>query len=382
MKKIWSSEEVLAMATGRRSFMKGVSAFGGGLMMGPVFMTQAKAAKDLTLQTMVWEGWDMMDEMAAWRAAQGGVNFEAQAIGVQEDVNTRLGVSNPPPIDIAVYNQGYADLYINTLKLNRPLDPAKIPNYNADDIFDAFYMKEIWAQDGKLYGVPIGWGINVPSFNPAVIPEIKSYKDMLAPELKGKLVFPDDTLAVWPVAARLVGLGDKFPFLSHDELAMVFDNLALYRAQTKVVSPTYGDVVSLLVSGEADVMFAGWTGVPAEAAKQGLQLKLTIPEEGAGTWCDSWFMPQSCDNEELAYGYLNESTSAEVQAAISNRNVCATVNKKAVPMLSEEVRSIVDFDNVDAVLKSAPLTGIPPLESEEFATYADWLNAWNEFKAL
>lgn len=48
MKKIWSSEEVLAMATGRRSFMKGVSAFGGGLMMGPVFMTQAKAAKDLT----------------------------------------------------------------------------------------------------------------------------------------------------------------------------------------------------------------------------------------------------------------------------------------------------------------------------------------------
>ncbi|TIU04035.1 MAG: extracellular solute-binding protein, partial [Mesorhizobium sp.] len=171
---------------------------------------------------------------------------------------------NPPPFDAAEYNQGYADLYIDVLKIANPLDKAKLPNYNKDNLFDVFYDKPTWYRNGQLYGVPYAWGLNALVYNPALMEKPTSYEDLLKPEMKGKIAFVDDTLATWPIAARMAGLGDKFPNVSRDEMKAIFDNLTKYRDQSRIISLTYGDLVSLFVSGEVAALFCGWTGIPVE----------------------------------------------------------------------------------------------------------------------
>ncbi|WP_334174610.1 extracellular solute-binding protein [Pseudoxanthobacter sp.] len=384
MKHIWSTDDILNAAMGRRSFLGGLAALTGGVALAPLLPGLARAADVKApsgdMEIMAWEGWELTDELADWRKANG-VNVAVTAIGNQDDVTIRFRVPNPPPFDLAEYNQGYADLYIDVLKIAKALDRTQIPNYNPENLFDVFYDKPTWYRNGNLYGIPYAWGLNSIVYNPKLMAKPTTYKDLLKPELKGKIAFVDDTLATWPIAARLAGLGDKFPNVTPDEMKAIFDNLNLYRAQSRIVSPTYGDIVSLFVSGEIAALFSGWTGVPVETAKQGVTTEYTIPEEGAGTWCDAWFMPPAVDNPAAAYAFMNMAISPEVQAKVVVRNAAGVVSSKAVPLLPPETRALFDYSDVAGIFKSSPLLGIPPLESDKYATYADWVNAWNEFKA-
>jgi len=380
MRKIWSTDDIMRASMDRRAFLGGASALAAGAALGPFIPGQAHAAARGDIQIMAWEGWELTEELADWRA-KNGINVEVSAMGNQDDVTTKFNTPNPPPFDAAEYNQGYSELYIDVLKITKPLDKSKLPNYSQDNLFDVFYDKPTWFRDGQLYGVPYAWGLNALVYNPALMEKPTSYEDLLKPELKGKIAFVDDTLATWPIAARMAGLGDKFPKVTPDEMKAIFDNLKLYRDQSRIISLTYGDLVSLFVSGEVVALFCGWTGIPQETEKQGVKTEYTIPKEGAGTWCDAWFLPKSVDNEDAAYAFCNMAISPEVQAKVVTRNAAGTVSSKAVELLPPETKALFDYSDVPGIFKSAPLLGIPPLESTEHATYADWVAAWNEFKA-
>lgn len=379
MKRIWSANEIMNVAMGRRAFLQGATALTGAALAGP-FMPRTAAAASGDLQIMAWEGFDLNQELADW-LKQNGVTLEFSAMGSQDDVTNKFSVPNPPPFDAAEYNQGYSQLYIDVLKITKPLDTSKIPNYNKDNLFEVFYNQPTWYRNGNLYGVPYAWGLNSLVYNPAMMDKPTSYEDLLKPELKGKVAIVDDTLATWPIAARLAGLGDKFPNVTKDEMKAIYDNLKKYRDQTRTISLTYGDVVSLFVSGEIAALFCGWTGIPVETAKQNLKTEYVIPKEGAGTWCDAWFMPPSVDNPDTAYEFINLAISPEIQAKVAARNSSGVVSSKAVELLPAETKALFDYSDVPGIFKSSPLLGIPPLESTEFATYADWVAAWNEFKA-
>lgn len=381
MRKIWSTDEILKMAQmNRRGFLGGATALAGGAMMGPLMPGSARAAASGEMQIIAWEGFQLTDELADWRE-KNGVSVEFSAMGNQDDVTAKFNNPNPPPFDAAEYNQGYADLYLDVLKLTKPLDPAKMSNYTPDNLFDVFYNKPTWYRNDTLYGLPYAWGLNALVYNPKLTEKPASYNDLLKPELKGKIALVDDTLATWPIAARLVGLGDKFPNLTKDEMNKVFENLRRFRDHARIVSLTYGDLVSLFVSGEVVALFCGWTGIPLETGKSGVVTEYTIPQEGAATWCDAWFMPHSVDNEETAYEFLNLSVSPEIQAKVAARNACGVVSSKAVDLLAPETKALFDYSDVPGIFKSSPLLGIPPLESDTLATYEEWVAAWNEFKA-
>ncbi|TIT92576.1 MAG: extracellular solute-binding protein, partial [Mesorhizobium sp.] len=255
MRKIWSTNEIMQTAMGRRAFLGGAASLAGSAVLGPLFSGAARAAGG-DIQIMAWEGFELTDELAEWRA-KNEVNVQVSAIGNQDDVTTKFSVPNPPPFDAAEYNQGYADLYIDILKITKPLDRAQLSNYSKDNLFDVFYEKPTWFRDSKLFGVPYQWGLNALVYNPALMAKPESYEDLLKPELKGKIALVDDTLATWPIAARMAGLGDKFPNVTHDEMKAIFANLTKYRDQSRTISLTYGDLVSLFVSGEIAALFCG-----------------------------------------------------------------------------------------------------------------------------
>ena len=250
MKKIWSTDEILnAMTMSRRSFLAGsTAAAAAGVFSAPFLPNTARAAVGGDIQIMAWEGWELVDELKEWRE-KNGVNIEVSAMGNQDDVTTKFNTPSPPPFDAAEYNQGYADLYIDVLKITKPLDLAKLPNYNKDNLFDVFFDKPTWFRNGQLHGVPYAWGLNTIVYNPKMMEKPTSYTDLLKPELKGKIVLVDDTLVTWPVAATLAGF-NTFPNLTKEEMAQTFEHLKLYRDQARLISLTYGDVVSLMVSGE------------------------------------------------------------------------------------------------------------------------------------
>ena len=149
----------------------------------------------------------------------------------------------------------------------------------------------------------------------------------------------------------------------------------------RVIALTYGDVISMFVSGEILAIFCGWSGIPVETAKQKVETAYVIPKEGATMWCDAWFTPISVANVETAHAFINEAVSPSVQAKVAKAVTAGTVNKKAVPLMDADTRALFDYNDLDKVFKEAPLLGIPPRQSDTIATYSDWVDAWNQFKA-
>lgn len=382
MKKHWTNEDIVGALTGtptRRQFLQGGAALAAGAYLAPCFANSAQAAGLGELKLLAWEGFSFQQELADF-LKEKGIALTVSTISTQDDVQVRLSGATPTAIDVTSYNQGYAELYGKALKIMQPLDLERLPNYNEADIFPEFYHQPAWFWDGDLYGVVMGWGVNTIVYNPDLVPEPKSYKDLLQPEYTGKIAFIDDSLANWPIFARIAGFGDKYPNLTTDELATVFEAMQPYRDQSKVFASSIGDVVNLFSNGEIGVLFCGWSGTPSETIKQNVTTKYTIPAEGGAIWSDAFFIPKSAQNLDAAYAYINEILSPEAQAEHARLTLSGTINRKAVPLMDEATRQLFDYDNLKDIFDKSPLPAIPPLQSEDYATFEQWVTATADFK--
>lgn len=364
----------------RRALLAATGAAGLQVAFGRMLTTPAQAADPKELQIMAWEGYDMTNELADWRQ-ENGVSVQTISIATQDDVQAKFIAGNPPPIDLAEYNQAYSKLYVDDLKIVKPLDVSKIPNYSAENLWGVLYQKPSWYRDGQYWGAPYSWGFNTILYNPDAIPEPKSYKDLLDPKLKGKLAIMDDTVSTWPVAARVAGLGEKYPNLTKDELKTAFTELTKYRDQARLIVLNQGDLANFMASGEIDAALCADPSIFAQVRAAGKKVEMAYPKEGVVLWVDAWFVPVSAENVELAHEFINQALSPEIQAKVATAvNQCPT-SHKAVPLLSGEALKRVDYSKVDELF-GVGLPGIPPLKAEEgYATYEDWVAAWQEFKA-
>jgi spermidine/putrescine-binding protein len=367
-----------AMQVSRRAALLSLTGAAAGAML--VRMSSwAQAAPSGDLQVMAWEGYDLNAQLTDWKAANN-VTIDATSITNQDDVQSKFVAGNPPPIDLAEYNQAYADLYIRELKIVTPIDASQITNYNADNLFSQFYNQPTWFADGKLWGSPYIWGFNTLLYNADKISAPKTYKDLLDPSFKGKIAIMDDTVSSWPVAARVAGMGAKYPLLTKDELAQTFAEFAKYRDQSRVIALNQGELLNLMVSGEVVAALCADPSIIGQAAEQQVTIEMALPEEGPVLWVDAWFIPVSADNVETAHAFINQSLDPRVQAEVAMAVVQAPVSRKAVELLDEKSRKRIDYSAIDNIFASG-LPGIPPRASDTHATYDDWVTAWQEFKA-
>lgn len=375
-----NSNHLQSLELSRRALLAATGVAGLQLAFGRMLATPAQAAGSKELQIMAWEGYDLTNELADWRQ-KNGVSVQTISIATQDDVQAKFIAGNPPPIDLAEYNQAYSKLYINDLKIVKPLDVAQIPNYSAENLWGVLYQKPSWYSEGQYWGAPYSWGFNTILYNPDAISEPKSYADLLDPKLKGKLAIMDDTVSTWPVAARVAGLGAKYPNLTKDELKTAFTELAKYRDQARLIVLNQGDLANFMGSGEIDAALCADPSIFTQVRSLGKQIEMAYPKEGVVLWVDSWFIPVSADNVELAHEFINLALDPEIQAKVATAvNQCPT-SQKAVAHLSPEALKRVDYSKVDELF-AVGLPGIPPLKAEEgHANYEDWVDAWQEFKA-
>lgn len=389
-RKAWTHEQIKAaadsdyerlMMLSRRGLMKGslaAAAAASGAMLMP-FIPTARAAVGGELITMTWEAYDMIEPTKEW-ATKNGVKITNSSMATQDDVQSKLVGGSPVRLDVTSYNQAYNKFYAEELKILNKLDMSKIPNYNKDDIFDAFYQKERWYWDGNQWAVPFCWGLVTTIFDPSKMPKPTSYTDLLKPEYKGKIVISDDNTGTWPTFSVLAGV-DTYPNVTKGDLKKIFENAKLYRDQAKTFAASNGDIVSLITSGDAWACLTCGTDSVANVKRQGGKCDYVIPKEGAFLWCDALCIPISSQNVETAHAFINEAMGASEQAYLSKLTICGTPSRKAVGKMDADTKSQYSYDTMDEDLKRTPLKGIPPRESTEFATYDEWVQAYQDLKS-
>jgi spermidine/putrescine-binding protein len=372
----------------RRRFLKSAGLTTVTIGAGPAFLaacggsdesstnegsaTTLKVSGDVDF--LSWEGYDLPKPMASWKR-ENDVAVRPTYIASNDDIPAKLARGSSA-FDLSSAYQGNVDYY-EELGILQPIDEDRIPNLAK--LYPAFRDMEFFVIDNKRYGVPFTWGSTVLNYDPKFTGEPTSWFDLLEPKFSGKVLVVDDPTVNMQLAGHLLGF--DVPNYTEAQFEEVKTLLRKFIAQTKAVSPTYGDVTQAFVSGEGAAFFCGWSAVDLFAADAGKKIKSTLPKEGSFSFCDGWTIPSDADNADAALAFANASLQDKVQADAAVSLSGGVVTPGAVPLLPDNFAELYPYEDLDALLAKAPFYMVAPRESDQFVTYEGWLKAWQELKS-
>lgn len=253
-------------------------------------------------------------------------------------------------------NTGY-DLVVPSLQyLSRqvqagvfqPLDKAKLTNYGN---LDPDLMARIAKLDpGNAHALNWLWGTTGIGYNAAKVKAalgdnapVGSWDLVFKPEniskLKGCGVAVLDTPGeLLPIALNYLGEDPN----SFDEAVIKKGEALLTSIRPYITEFNSSEYINELANG--DICLAiGWSGdilqaaSRAEEAKNGIEVKYSLPKEGAPMWFDMIAIPKDAKHPKNAHLFLNYILRPEVMAGISNYVAYANANKASTPSVDKAI---------------------------------------------
>jgi len=269
-----------------------------------------------------------------------------------------------------------------------PVNTDLIPNYA--DVYDFLKMQKWNSVDGKSYGVPHGYGANVLMYNTDVFTTAPTSWDVVfdkASEHKGKVTAYDSPIYIADAALYLMkhqpDLKITNPYaLDEDQLAAAVD---LLKEQRPNISEYWSDSLKegqSFQNGDS-VVGTTWQVVQNTIGAEGAKTAVTLPEEGATGWSDTWMISSTSKHPNCAYAWLNYIISPEANGAATGYFGEAPAAPKACDFRTD----CDDYHAGDAdYAKQIWYWTTPIAECVDGRTdvkctdYSQWTQAWQEIK--
>lgn len=363
----------------RRGFLKTSGAATLGLA-GSAVLGRSAFAQDFggKLDYMGWQGEEMPRAMGPF-AEKHGITINPTYIASIDDVDARFAAGAGGGFDLLSITTSANDQLEQNGRVLTPLDLNRLPRHG--NLLNYFIENArsvgITDAEGNLVTIPHSFGVFGITYDSNAISEPKAWTDLLDPSLKGRITMPGDPGANFTLAAHILGY-DPFrtPKNKIDEIAAI---LKQFIDHSKTIAPSYGDVASLIGSGEVVASFLGWAAIDVFAAAAGNNNVRTnvSPTDGTFTFIDGYALPQSADNVDTAYSWINEILDPEVNAAAA-MDLAAGPTVKGASDFIDPAKSIYPLDDLDAFLAERPVLLQPPVKSEEFVTLGEWVETFQE----
>jgi spermidine/putrescine transport system substrate-binding protein len=213
-----------------------------------------------------------------------------------------------------------------------PLDKGRLSNLGN---LDPKLMNKPFDPD-NTYSVPYMWGstaIAVNSKDPDAA-SVATYADLWKPELKGKLLLPNDMRGV--LGMGLKRLGHSLNEADPAKVGQACDLLAPLMASVRVFDSD--SPKQALLNNEVQVAVL-WNGEAYIAAGENPDIRYVYPREGYSLWVDNLCIPANAVNVENALIFIDYLLRPEVAAFICQEMGYSTPNLAAKAILPEEVRT-------------------------------------------
>lgn len=355
----------------RRQALLGGTALGAAVAMGSGMFPRAAHAASGTVKMLVWEGYDNADAFAPL----SDISIEAGYLAANEDTITKTQPAGA--FDMLTIYQGMVDPLVALGRIE-PIDTSRLSNYA--ELYPFFRDSEAFRRNGEVYAVPYAWGSMEVLYDADNTDAPRSFDDLMSPALTGKIAMVDDAYAGITTFARYAGFEDANN-LTSDQLDQVMDLLLKFKPQLLAIAPSYGELPAMFSRREILVSVPDWAPTAIAAADSGINVKSTVPAEGAFSFVDSWMMVAGSENPDGAYAVLDQAISADAQAIIGENTWLGIVNPAGVPKMSAAMAGAYRYDEIDTVFAEAPLYAGVPIEPGEFTTLDEWLARWTDFKA-
>ena len=294
-----------------------------------VLASQALAASK-ELYVYNWSEY-MPDSVLEDFTAETGIKVIMSTYDSNEALYAKIKMVDAKGYDLIVPSTDYV-ARMRKEGLLMPLEKSKLSNLGN---LDPKLMNRPFDPD-NTYSVPYMWGstaIAVNTKDPDAA-SVTSFADLWKPELKGKLLLPNDMRGV--LAMGLKRLGHSLNESDPAKVGQACDLLMPLMASVRVFDSDSPKQALLNNEVQAAVL---WNGEAYIAAGENSDIRYVYPSEGYSLWVDNLCIPVNAANVENAHVFIDYLLRPEVAAFICQEMGYSTPNLAAKAILPEEVRS-------------------------------------------
>jgi putrescine transport system substrate-binding protein len=318
----------------------------------------AAQADDKVLHVYNWSDYIASDTVEKF-TAETGIKVVYDVFDSNETLEAKL-LAGQSGYDLVVPSNNFMAKQIKA-KVYQPLDRSKLPNWSN---LNKNLLKALEVSDpGNQYGVPYMWGSIGMGYNPAKVKAalgddapVDSWDLLFKPENIEKLKacgvsFLDSPTEMLPIALHSLG----YPTDSQDAKELKEAEALFLKIRPSISYFHSSKYISDLANGNTCVA-VGYSGdiyqakSRAKDAKAGVEIKYSIPQEGAGTFFDMLAIPADAGNVEGAHAFINFLMRPEIMAAITNQVQFPNSNSAATPLVDEAIRNDPGIYPSDAVM--------------------------------
>lgn len=281
------------------------------------------------LYLYIWSEY-IPDEVVAEFSRETGIKVHLSTYDSNEAMYAKIKLAGAG-YDIIVPSSDYVSL-MRQQGLLQPLDKKQLPNFSN---LGGRFINQSFDPD-NVYSVPYMWGSTAISVNTDLLgtQSVKTIDDLWKPELKGRLLLPNEPREAFALALKSLGYS-----LNETDPAHLEEAYQKLRTLIPLVRVFDSDSPKqALLSGEVSVGVV-YSGEGFIANSENPQIAYVYPPKGFNLWVDSLCIPKGAKNTEAAHAFLNYLLRPSVAASISAEMGYATPNMKALPLLPESVRA-------------------------------------------
>lgn len=358
------------MNSARTDFLsRSLRVTGAAALAAGAALTPAAAQAEGQLTLLVWEGYADESFVAPFEEETGCL-VDPVYVGSNDEIVSKV-----------MSGRGAADLISpsndTTMRLVRagavaPVDPNKVPNM--EKFLPQFQAPDWLTQDGKLYGVPYGWGIVRVIADPNAVPEnTDSLGFLWDSEYEGRVSVWDDIETVY-MASRYLGYENTYD-LNDEQLENVKAKLIEMKPNIRKYWFTTGEMGTLMSGGEV-VGGNAWESTLVELRASGHEVMDIDPKEGRGGWSDSWMIVKGAEDNECVYPWLDYVSSAKAQALAHAVTGFGYPNSEMADNLDADAKATYDALGMADPATLDNIDWWQPVERRK-----KYLEIWNQVKA-
>ncbi|MGB3808909.1 MAG: polyamine ABC transporter substrate-binding protein [Parvibaculum sp.] len=307
----------------------------------------AAHAEEKVLNVYNWSDYIAEDTVAKFEKATG-IKVRYDVYDGNETLEAKLMAGNSGYDVVVPTSFPFLDRQIKA-GVYKEIDRSKIPNYKN---LDPDLMKRVAAADpGNKHAVIWMWGTTGFGYNVKAIEKripnapVNSLDLLLKPENVSKLkdcgvTLLDSPTDVIPIVLNYLGLDPDSS--KPEDIQKAQDLLMKIRPYVKYFNSS--QYINDLANGDV-CLSLGWSGdifqaeSRAEEAKNGIEIKYTIPKEGTLIWFDTMVIPKDAPHPEAAYAWINFNLQPKIEAANSNHVAYANPVPASKEFLDDSVKN-------------------------------------------
>lgn len=308
-----------------------------------------------TLDFLGWEGYDTFFGANEAELTDLGINFNSTYMGAASDIAARFAGGGGDGLDLLAWTTANHRQFREIEGVLSPITVEEVPNLEG---LEAIFADDTWGQmkddNGDWLAIPFSFApLGITYDQTKVAP--KCLADLLAPEYEGLLGVPD--IPPLHLQASAAALGYLAEDITPDQLVEVGDHMRPLFAQAKSLSPSFGDIIGLLASGEIVAAYGGYPGLGAFT--ENTDIVTVFPCEGTSGFVEVFSIPADADNRSGALAFINSMLDPETNAAINDAFAQATPVTDSIPLMSDANKALYPYDDIEGFLAENAIMSLP-----------------------